>query len=52
MSVLEAFARVDGVGRDSLSQPLMNVFNGSASSPALRVRGFSLGTAPVSKGNG
>lgn len=52
MSVLEAFARVDGVGSDSLSQPLMNVFNGSASSPALRVRGFSLGTAPVSKGNG
>ncbi|MEA9986169.1 MULTISPECIES: TldD/PmbA family protein [Subtercola] len=51
MSVLDALARVDGVGTDSLSQPLMNVFNGSASSPAIRVRGFSLGTAPVSKGN-
>ncbi|PPF78608.1 TldD protein [Subtercola sp. Z020] len=51
MSVLDALARVDGVGRDSLSQPLMNVFNGSATSPAIRVRGFSLGTAPVAKGN-
>ncbi len=50
MSVLDALARVDGVGRDSLSQPLMNVFNGSASAPAIRVRGFSLGTAPVMRG--
>ena len=50
MSVLDALARVDGVGRDYLSQPLMNVFNGSASAPAIRVRGFSLGTAPIAKG--
>ncbi|GAA0432468.1 TldD/PmbA family protein [Leifsonia naganoensis] len=46
-SVLGALARVDGVGAASLSQPLMNVFNGSATAPAIRVRGFALGTAPV-----
>lgn len=50
MSVMEAFLRTDGVASKHLSQPLMNVFNGSASAPAIRVRGFSLGTAPVQKG--
>ncbi|WP_231595144.1 metallopeptidase TldD-related protein [Salinibacterium sp. SWN1162] len=49
VSVLDSLARVDGVGSTSLSQPLMNVFNGSATAPPIRVRGFALGTPPVAR---
>jgi PmbA protein len=52
VSVLESLARVDAIGSSYLSQPLMNVFNGSASAPSIRVRGFALGTAPAPKGKG
>jgi|GEM_PF-4904412 predicted Zn-dependent protease len=41
--VFGVLARVDGLGRNLVSQPLMNVWNGSASAPAIRVRGFHLG---------
>ena len=50
VSVLDSLARVDGVGSVSLSQPLMNVFNGAATAPPLRIRGFALGTAPAPEG--
>lgn len=36
--------RVDGVARERLAQPLANVWNGSVTAPALRVRGFRFGT--------
>jgi predicted Zn-dependent protease len=36
-------SRVDGVGNRLISQPIMNVWNGCSSAPALRVRGFRLG---------
>lgn len=36
-------SRVDGIGNRLVSQPLMNIWNGSASAPAIRVRGFHLG---------
>jgi PmbA protein len=52
VSVLDSLARVDAIGSSYLSQPLMNVFNGSASAPSIRVRGFALGTAPAPKGKG
>lgn len=44
-SVFGALDRVDGVGAEVLSQPLMNVFNGAVTAPALRVRGFRFGAA-------
>jgi hypothetical protein len=34
---------VDGIGSDVVSLPIMNVWNGASSAPALRVRGFRLG---------
>jgi PmbA protein len=46
-SVLGALARVDGVGDELLTQPLMNVWNGAASAPALRIRGFRFGPQPA-----
>jgi predicted Zn-dependent protease len=36
-------SRVDGVGRDVVSLPIINVWNGASSAPALRIRGFRLG---------
>jgi predicted Zn-dependent protease len=42
-SVFGALSRVDAVGPDVLAQPLMNVWNGSVSAPAVRVRGFRFG---------
>lgn len=39
-SVFGALGRVDAVGGDLLAQPLMNVWNGCVSAPAVRVRGF------------
>jgi PmbA protein len=44
-SVFGVLDRVDGVGRAVLSQPLMNIFNGVVTAPALRVRGFRFGAA-------
>jgi PmbA protein len=41
--VLSLLARCDGVGDTLVSQPLMNIWNGAASAPALRIRGFQLG---------
>ncbi|MGC8474588.1 MAG: metallopeptidase TldD-related protein, partial [Candidatus Dormibacteria bacterium] len=41
--VLGILSRTDGVGSQLISQPIMNVWNGVASAPSLRVRGFRLG---------
>lgn len=46
-SVLGLLAGVDAVGDRVRSVPLMNVWNGSASAPAVRARGFRLGAAPA-----
>ncbi len=42
-AILPAFSRCDGVGDTLISQPIMNVWNGVASAPALRIRSFRLG---------
>jgi PmbA protein len=42
-SALDAFERVDSVGGQVVTQPLMNVWNGCVSAPAIRVRGFRFG---------
>ncbi len=42
-SVLDALERTDGVGDLIASQPVLNVWNGAASAPAIRVRAFGLG---------
>ncbi|KRE60796.1 metallopeptidase TldD-related protein [Nostocoides sp. Soil756] len=44
-SVFGALARVDAIGSEILAQPLMNVWNGCVSAPAVRVRGFRFGGA-------
>nr|BFE60856.1 TldD/PmbA family protein [Dactylosporangium thailandense] len=44
-SVLDLLATVDGVGRTVRSQPVMNVWNGAVSAPALRGHGFRFGAA-------
>ena len=41
--VFGALSRADGVGKDLVSQPIPNVWNGCVTAPALRVRGFHLG---------
>ncbi len=41
--ILPVLSRCDAVGDTLVSQPLMNVWNGVASAPALRIRGFRLG---------
>jgi predicted Zn-dependent protease len=41
--IFGVLSRVDGVGRDVVSLPIMNVWNGASSAPALRVRDFQLG---------
>ncbi len=46
-SVLDVLARAQAAGRDLLSQPTMNVWNGAVSAPALRTPSFRLGAAPV-----
>jgi PmbA protein len=43
-SVLGALARTDGVGAQLITQPVPNVWNGCASAPAIRVRGFRFGS--------
>lgn len=47
-SVLEFLATVDGVGDALRSQPVMNVWNGAVSAPALRGHEFRFGARPVS----
>lgn len=44
-SVLGLLATVDAVGADLRSSPLMNVWNGAISAPAIRGYGFRLGEA-------
>ena len=44
-SVLELLSTVDGLGRDLRSQPVMNVWNGAATAPALRGHNFRFGAA-------
>jgi predicted Zn-dependent protease len=48
-SVLDFLSTVDGVGARLRSQPVMNVWNGSVSAPALRGHGFRFGSASVGK---
>jgi predicted Zn-dependent protease len=49
-SVLGFLATVDGVGDQVRSQPVMNVWNGSISAPALRGHGFRFGSRPLTDG--
>jgi PmbA protein len=51
-SVLGFLATVDGVGDQVRSQPVMNVWNGSVSAPALRGNGFRFGNRPLPTGQG
>jgi PmbA protein len=46
-SVFGALSRVDAIGSEIRSQALMNVWNGSVTAPAMRVRGFRFGAAPI-----
>ena len=48
-SVLALLATVDGVADTTRSIPMMNVFNGAATAPAIRAHGFRLGAAPATK---
>jgi len=48
-SVLGALARTDGIGRRLISQPVPNVWNGCATAPAIRVRGFRFGARTPQK---
>lgn len=45
-SVLDLLASVDGVGDRRRSSPVMNVWNGAITAPAIRAHGFRLGAAP------
>ena len=46
-SVLGFLGTVDGVGDTVRSQPVMNVWNGAVSAPAVRGHGFRFGSRPV-----
>lgn len=46
-SILDFLTTVDGVGDTLVSQPVMNVWNGATSAPAVRGTGFRLGFAPA-----
>ncbi|MGN6242443.1 MAG: metallopeptidase TldD-related protein [Motilibacteraceae bacterium] len=46
-SVLDLLAGVDGVGCERRTAPLMNVFNGSSTAPAIRTHRMRLGAAPA-----
>ncbi len=43
-SVIAALGRIDGVGRQRVSQPIPNIWNSCITAPAIRVRGFRFGT--------
>lgn len=47
-SVLALLDTVDGIGDIARSTPVMNVWNGATTAPALRAHGFRLGAAPTS----
>ncbi len=46
-SVIGALQRTDAIGQALISQPVMNVWNGCATAPAIRVRGFRFGARPA-----
>jgi predicted Zn-dependent protease len=46
-SVLTVLAGVQAVGSQVKSQPIMNVWNGAVSAPAVRTAAFRLGAAPI-----
>lgn len=46
-SVLDFLGTVDAVGDELRSQPVMNVWNGAVSAPALRGHGFRFGARPA-----
>lgn len=46
-SVLGALRRTDGIGARLVSQSVPNVWNGCATAPAIRVRGFRFGARPA-----
>ena len=46
-SVLRLLSRVDAVASTRRTLPLMNVWNGSSTAPAIRAAGFRLGSAPM-----
>ena len=46
-SVIDLLATVDGVGDRRRSSPVMNVWNGAITAPAIRAHGFRLGAAPT-----
>ncbi len=48
-SVLGFLGTVDGVGDTVRSQPVMNVWNGAVSAPAIRGHGFRFGSRPVAQ---
>lgn len=50
-SVLSCLAGVRAVGREVRSQPVMNVWNGAASAPPVRIAAFRLGAAPLERGD-
>ncbi len=51
-SVLGLLASVDGVGDVRRSSPVMNVWNGATTAPAIRAHGFRLGAAPAPRPGG
>ncbi len=51
-SVLGFLHTVDGLGDTSRSQPVMNVWNGCISAPAIRGHGFRFGSRPVRRPRG
>jgi predicted Zn-dependent protease len=46
-SILDFLSTVDGVGSVRRSQPVMNVWNGSVTAPAVRGHGFRFGAATI-----
>ncbi|MEV0272434.1 TldD/PmbA family protein [Hamadaea sp. NPDC050747] len=46
-SILDFLATVDGIGAARRSQPVMNVWNGAVTAPALRGHGFRFGAAKI-----
>jgi predicted Zn-dependent protease len=43
-SVISAIGRIDGIGRQRITQPIPNIWNSCITAPAIRVRGFRFGT--------
>ncbi|HET7326372.1 MAG TPA: TldD/PmbA family protein [Nocardioidaceae bacterium] len=49
-SVLRVLSGVTGIGRERRAQPVMNVWNGATTAPAVRAEAFRLGAAPEGRG--